>query len=176
MCCYSWMEDGWWTDMRWDLHTFSLWNFSFLLIIDCWLSCWHNSVQSFLSTFLHELTLVIRTCGLSSVISKVTKNLDYLPSSADACFQDWSVRRAFGGCFFLAGEDFGGRFDDHFPACVFIFFFKSRSACAHQFHFFFCQDSPQWLSELRQLRPSVSLHVANGLPVPTSLVQGCMRV
>ena len=37
---------------------------------------------------------------------------------------------------FCTCEDFGGRFDNSFPACTF-FFIKWRSICAHQYHFFF---------------------------------------
>ena len=60
------------------------------------------------------------------------------------------------GGFFLACEDFGGRFDDSVPACGFLFcFFKWRSARAHQFHFK-AIISPQWLSELRRLWTNVA--------------------
>ena len=38
-----------------------------------------------------------------------------------------------GSGFFLACNDFGGRFDDSFPDCAFCFF-KWRSACTHPFH------------------------------------------
>ena len=49
--------------------------------------------------------------------------------------------------FFLACMDYGGRFDDSFPALV--LFFLVEIDCAHQFKSLKSRISPQWLSELR---------------------------
>ena len=47
--------------------------------------------------------------------------------------------------FFLACMDYGGRFDDSFPALVLLFFLVEID-CAHQFESFKPRISPHWLS------------------------------
>ena len=89
------------------------------------------------------------------------------------------------GSFFLACEDLGGRFDDSFPACAFFFFFKWRSALAHQFHFL-GQDQSTVAQRAETTVAECSLTSCVGArfpdrfphyshPTPTSLGQGCTR-
>ena len=87
----------------------------------------------------------------------------------------------------------GGRFDDSFPACAFLFCFVvlSRDQLEHpQFHFMKVRISPQCVSELRRLWLSfpdelrvssfslIGAHTMSGQhsqPTPTSSGQRCMR-
>ena len=57
--------------------------------------------------------------------------------------------------FVLIGEDSGTSFEDSLPVCVCVFF-KTGDQLAHTNSTFYARICPQWLSEMRRLRPSVS--------------------
>ena len=61
-----------------------------------------------------------------------------------------------GGGFFLACEDFRRLFDNSVPTCAFLFIYLSVEIRSHVTNSTFQpRISPQWLSELRRLWPSV---------------------
>ena len=69
-----------------------------------------------------------------------------------------NVRRNDDDSFFLACEDFGGRFDDSLPA--YAFFFRAEIILRTLLPPFGARISPQWLSELKRLWLSIPLGAA----------------
>ena len=64
----------------------------------------------------------------------------------------FTVKRTLHGGFFLACEGFGRMFDHSFPACA---FFLIGDQLTHTNYTLYAKISPQWLSELRRLCPTV---------------------